>query len=273
MPLYAGIDGVRKEIKFLYAGVDGTARQLTSFLAGIDGVRKELLSKPTTLYYWKKYNAVATTTTENTGRAKYNYIITGDIASGNEEEDNQIVYLTQDEFYAWTSDNGEFGETYVFIESGVDSEKLIFVEWETTTTTTYSQGTTHIECVYDTNSNAFPENGYQDGNWYVKTSGICDACLGGGGNEGGGGTGGDDCQHDTQTKHYEDYSSTQHKYWYVCDECGTTTTSGTEAHGNAQVQAGTCSQCGQPIWRSYCPQCYHVFSETCSCGANAIKID
>lgn len=257
MSLYTSIGGVRKELTKLYAGVGGTARQLTSFLAGVDGTKKELLPSQIT-YRWIQYNAIASTTTGKTGRAIYNYILRGDIALDGGEE-IQTLYLTESEFFDWTYGDGEFGQDYIMMQSGNDIEKLEFVGWETTTTTTYRQGSTNYGYVYSTNYNAYPDNGYQGGYWYVRSSGS-------GGGDSGGGTGGDStCSHSNTKTEYTEYSSTQHTVTKTCKDCGVVISSTKASHSLNYGTAYTCPDCGTAVQRQYCSLCGYEKTGSHSC--------
>lgn len=160
MPLYAGVDGAKKEIEALYAGVDGVAKRLESLYASVDGARKELLVVD---YYWNKY----TVATYN----QYEYLV-------RETVPDQGVYgETWTDVYA--DPNGYPFSTYGFEPtqnhteyghaSGSPDESISFTYIKTTTT----QGAgVFQEVVVSEDKNAYPSNGIApDGYWYIRING------------------------------------------------------------------------------------------------------
>lgn len=52
MPLYANIDGVKREVKELYANIGGAKKMLSEMNGNIDGAKKKIFSR---YYTWAKY--------------------------------------------------------------------------------------------------------------------------------------------------------------------------------------------------------------------------
>lgn len=59
MPMYANIDGARKEIKLLYNNINGSQKKNKSYYANIQGASKQIYSQ---YYAWRKYNVITNVT-------------------------------------------------------------------------------------------------------------------------------------------------------------------------------------------------------------------
>lgn len=195
--IYVGVDNKAKQVKTFYVGINNTARKIKKAYVGVNNTARQIWPsvvytwKRYTIatintYYWNKYNDVQSTSTEYDVAYGSGGILTDPswtpkyLRGGPITNDRGYWYNAgKAEWYTGMSGwfaNGLYGTAYNITDRYLDtSEKKNHYRcpysqsaWITETThTTHKKGSTSYGLVNSTNRNAYPDNSYQGGYWYV----------------------------------------------------------------------------------------------------------
>ena len=188
---YIGIIDIAQKIKKGYIGVNGIAKKIKKAYVGDESGRARLCY--TAVTEWERYSAISNT--------KYEQVTTSNVSGINSNVGtSETWYYSASGFtfsettgkYSLKSPsslkglqipigaaNGYFDNAYVIMTSSSGSTMyyncksynnayLTFqTRYTANKTTQYSKGS-YIDTVESDNENAYPDEGYQNGYWYVK---------------------------------------------------------------------------------------------------------
>ena len=202
MPIYANIGGAQKPLKELYANINGVQKKIFPLYANIGGVQKNLLG-----YEWAKYHIVYkkndsyeenyhldaptsyVTVTEgvpkfdkSTGLFRYvynvNYPLLTKYLSDFTSAPGQQTYLFGNELGAAINDTdlayAGVKYTYMIFGGSIGTVDTNYngITFDRLTVYSSSVSTTEhgefIEYVKSDVETAYPDNGIQDGYWYIR---------------------------------------------------------------------------------------------------------
>lgn len=165
MPMYTTIDGVQRELTSFPAMVDGVQRDLESLTATIGGVSREIFSS--VKYTWEKYSCVDA------------FIITGEetTLAGSGVYSVKIYNgttpnsgTTDSKFSAVQIGNYIIYRDVTYLVTNISKLYSNYQLYVVPVTVGLSMGD-YIETVTSKSADAYPDNGEQNGYWYVKTAG------------------------------------------------------------------------------------------------------
>ena len=195
---YIGIADIARKIKKGYIGVNGIAKKIKKAYVGDESGRARLCYMAQT--EWERYEAVSQTKYEVVKKTDGE---SGSMSSGNyyiEYQNSWGTYLTFKcgTGYTFNEDNGRFSLTNArdvyytssAIDGTLDNDSNYFqgsntqyvfqrflntyadamyfqIRYSASKVNIYSKGS-YIDTVASDNENAYPDDGYQDGYWYVK---------------------------------------------------------------------------------------------------------
>ena len=164
MPMYATVGGVQRELSAVPVTVDGVQRELELVNAAVAGVQREVFSalsrweKHAVRHYFGAYSSSGGTSIyddETCERYLSSYQESGTVTvSGADIKKGQYV-------------NFEGADWYVSRPYNENNSPVWGWLYPITSYTTAADPTV-IEVVQSSDASAYPENGEQDGYWYVK---------------------------------------------------------------------------------------------------------
>lgn len=184
MSLFTTVNGAVKKLIRWPSGYAGSVKEKDGIYAGVNGSLRRIFSR----YRWKRY-AVITNTVE--------YIERGAVGHTYKEENDRLWLYEDVEIQdGKIVSKGDYeivylyeGDSFPYRENGIDYKYSGAAEYFGTIRYTYPDNTTDITCDYyklsvatreeysqgsfidevsSDDASAFPENGVQDGYWYVK---------------------------------------------------------------------------------------------------------
>ena len=184
MSLFMAVNGAVKKVVQWPIGYAGSVKEIDGIYAGVNGSSRRIFGR----YRWQRYS-ILTNTIEYIERGAVGHLYKEEndrlwLYPEIEIQNGEVVAKGDDEiFYLYE------GDSFPFRENGIDYKYSDGCEFFGTIRYTYSDNTTDITCDYynllvatreeysrgsfideisSDDVNAFPENGVQDGYWYVK---------------------------------------------------------------------------------------------------------
>ena len=188
---YIGIADIARKIKKGYIGVNGIAKKIKKAYVGDESGRARLCY--TAAAVWKKYEAVSNTRYEqsvasnvsginsNVGTyEKWYYSASGftfsettgnySLKSASSLQGTAIPVAAANDYFknAYVIMDSSSGKTMYYNCTKYNNAILTFAKKYTAEETVFYSRGQYIEDVENDNETAYPDDGYQDGYWYVK---------------------------------------------------------------------------------------------------------